>query len=260
MSDRPITTTLAAPGLVGGRPIVGERRRSLRASGFAVTFAATAAACRRSGSPARRRLPPATRCGRLRSSTPSACATTASRTTPTRRSSRTAASRSPLPSTSRPPATRRWRRPKRHASTSSKSRPARHRSRRLHAGRRHTERIESGWRVGVGQDRARRRLPVCRWQRVRLLGTPGRPDQGRVLPRRRRRLLRRRRRAPSPASTARSDFYDWSISGEDPAVPGAGSSTSTGPTTPSPTTRSSTWPRAPGTWISATSPVSTRPS
>ena len=43
------------------------------------------------------------------------------------------------------------------------------------------------------------RLRVCRWQRVRLLGAPGRPDQGRVLPRRRRRLLRRRRPARSPA-------------------------------------------------------------
>ena len=44
-------------------------------------------------------------------------------------------------------------------------------------------------RLGTGG--AWRRLYVCRWQRVRLLGAPRRPDQGRVLSRRRRLLFRR---------------------------------------------------------------------
>ena len=72
-----------------------------------------------------------------------------------------------------------------------RSRPSKHRPKRFHAGRCHTEWIDSRRRVGVGQDRARRRLRVRRWQRVRLLGAPGRSDQGGVLPRRRRRLYRR---------------------------------------------------------------------
>ena len=37
-----------------------------------------------------------------------------------------------------------------------------------------------------------------------------------------------------------SDFYNWSVAGEDPGFPGAGSWTSAGLTIPSPTTRSST--------------------
>jgi hypothetical protein len=54
-----------------------------------------------------------------------------------------------------------------------------------------------------------------------------------------------------------NDFYNWSIEGEDPEF-GAGSSTSIARTIRSPTTRSSTWPPAPGTRILASSPASTR--
>ena len=88
-------------------------------------------------------------------------------------------------------------------------------------GRRRAEPTSCRCRFGVGQGGAWRRLSVCRWQRVRLLGAPRRPDQGRVLSRRRRRLLRRDDlRVHRPFRRRRRANYDWSIYGEDPATEG----------------------------------------
>ena len=61
---------------------------------------------------------------------------------------------------------------------------------------------------------------MCRRQRVRLLGAPGRPDQGRVLPRRRRRLFDAETCAFTGLGTGGEENYDWSIYGEDPAQEG----------------------------------------
>jgi hypothetical protein len=55
-----------------------------------------------------------------------------------------------------------------------------------------------------------------------------------------------------------SDYYNWSLEGENPVFPGGGILDLDRADNPLPTTRSSTWPRAPGTRISATLPASTR--
>ena len=107
-------------------------------------------------------------------SSPNACGTTASRASPTRRSTRTASC---------------WSVPHGKA-TETMERGPRGLPAHLRGGRASTVEetgAAAAWdKVVPGGD-----CGVCRRQRVRLLGAPGRSDQGRVLPRRRRHLYRR---------------------------------------------------------------------
>jgi Pectinacetylesterase len=93
------------------------------------------------------------------------------------------------------------------------------------------ERIDDRWQVtqaqrrqvGLEEDRAGRRLRVCRWQRLRLLGAPGEPDQGVF-------YLDGGGVCVDATSCAftstggegENDFYNWNLSGENPAFPGDG--------------------------------------